>query len=414
MSTQKVVIAALLAVAVACSREQAHQTKETVKAKVKDVFEVAVPVGKDDPAAREKERLDEQWRKLRSFTPAPQPAPVPPPQAAPAPEQPLVIQARTKQTKETFKNVGGPDINAAPVMLPISGDLRGPSILKTQVLLDRLHFSVGAIDGQWGRNSAITLWWWQRANGLNATGEVDEATYRALARAAGYPETVTQYTITADDVKGPFTSIPDDPYEKAELKCLCYESLQELLAERFHSAQEMLEVLNAGQEFSGMQAGTTIWVPNVRPALTTDQPDIAKIVISLRGNSYNGFDAAGNMTFHAPTTIGSTYDPSPNDTLKVIDVIHDPHFHYDPTLYAEVSDSKPDAHMNPGPNSPVGVVWMALSREHYGMHGTNDPEAIGYTSSHGCVRLTNWDAAEVSRRITKGVPVAFVDTKRDE
>jgi hypothetical protein len=167
-------------------------------------------------------------------------------------------------------------------------------------------------------------------------------------------------------------------------------------------------------KFSELAAGATINVPNVRPPVTVDQPDLSKIVISLRGNSYNGFDAAGTLVFHAPTTVGSTYDPSPTDSLHVVDIIHDPHFHYDPTLYSEVPDSEPDAHMKPGPNSPVGVVWMALSKEHYGMHGTNDPEAIGYASSHGCVRLTNWDAAEVSHRIAKGVPVTFVDTKHGD
>jgi len=173
-------------------------------------------------------------------------------------------------------------------------------------------------------------------------------------------------------------------------------------------------VLNPDVKFSDLAAGTTINVPNVRPAVKTDQPDLAKIVISLRGNSYNAYDAAGNLVFHAPTTVGSTYDPSPKEDLHVIEVVHNPHFHYDPTLYHEVDDSNPDAHMNPGPNSPVGVVWMALSKEHYGMHGTGDPEAIGYASSHGCVRLTNWDAEEVSHRITKGVPVSFVDTKRED
>jgi lipoprotein-anchoring transpeptidase ErfK/SrfK len=192
---------------------------------------------------------------------------------------------------------------------------------------------------------------------------------------------------------------------------MCYESVREELAERFHSTEDFLELLNPGVKINDLQAGASINVPNVRAPLTQDQPDIAKIVISIVGNTYNGFDANGNLVFHAPTTLGSTYDPSPDETLHVVAISPMPHFHYDPTLYHEVPDSEPDAHINPGPNSPVGVVWMALSKAHYGMHGTPDPDSIGYASSHGCVRLTNWDAQEVSHRIHKGVEVSFVDTR---
>ena len=158
--------------------------------------------------------------------------------------------------------------------------------------------------------------------------------------------------------------------------------------------------------------GTVLEVPNVRHAVTADRPDIARVVVSIAGNTVNAFDANGNLIFHAPTTVGSKYDPSPNETLKVTAIVHDPPFHYDPTLYSEVPDTDPDAHLQPGPNSPVGVVWMQLSKEHYGIHGTEDPSSIGYVSSHGCIRLCNWDAEEISHRISKGTPVVFVDTKR--
>jgi len=415
---KKLAISLLLVATVACTREQAHQTKETVKTKVRDAFEAAVPsTGTEDTTKREQERFDEQWRQLQSFRAqqqAQQQAQLQQQQQQAQPGQTLQFVERTKKSKESFKGLGANAINTAPVMIPIRGDVAGPSVLKAQIFLDRLHFSVGALDGRWGRNSAITVWWWQRAHGLEGTGDIDEATYRALAQAAAYAPAVTQYTVTADDLKGPFVHIPDDPYEKEKLTCLCYETVREELAERFHSSEDFLEVLNPNVKFSELQAGTTINVPNVRPPVTADQPDIAKIVISIRGNTYNGFDAAGNLIFHAPTTLGSTYDPSPAESLHVVAIAHDPHFHYDPTLYHEVPDSDPDAHLNPGPNSPVGLVWMALSKEHYGMHGTPDPESIGYASSHGCVRLTNWDAVEVSHRIAKGVPVAFVDTKHEE
>jgi lipoprotein-anchoring transpeptidase ErfK/SrfK len=419
-------IAALAAVA--CSREQAHETKtraenvtNKVVQKVSDSLDVSTPLGGKEPPPTQqdldRQRFDQQWRQLQSFR-AQQAA-----QAAAQQQQAAAAQQAAQQTstqplnvqivhgmKESFKGLDANAINSAAVNLPITGDVRGPSVLRTQVYLDRAHFSVGAIDGRWGRNSAITVWWWQKAHGLPTTGDVDDATFRSIAQSGGAAPVVTTYTLTADDTKGPFVHIPGSPYDKAKLDCLCYESLREELAERFHSTEDFLDVLNPDVKINDLQAGATINAPNVRPPVTQDQPDIAKIVISIAGNSYNGFDASGNVIFHAPTTLGSTYDPSPDETVHVVKVVPMPHFHYDPTLYHEVPDSDPDAHLNPGPNSPVGVVWMALSKAHYGMHGTPDPDSIGYASSHGCVRLTNWDAQEVSHRIREGVPVSFVDT----
>lgn len=423
------ILAMVALAAAACNQEQAHETKERaqnaatkVAQKVSDTFDVSTPLGGKEPPPTqqelERQRFDQQWRQLQSFR-AQQAAA----QAAAQQQQAAAAQQAAQQTstqplnvqivhgmKQSFKGLDANAINSAPVNLPITGDVRGPSVLRTQVYLDRAHFSVGAIDGRWGRNSAIAVWWWQKAHGLEPTGDVDENTFRSIAQAAGSDPVVVPYTLTADDTKGPFVHIPDDVYEKAKLDCLCYESLREELAERFHSTEDFLELLNPGVKVNELQAGATINAPNVRPAVTQDQPDIAKIIISIAGNSYNAFDAAGNVIFHAPTTLGSTYDPSPDETLHVVSITPMPHFHYDPTLYHEVPDSEPDAHMNPGPNSPVGVVWMALSKAHYGMHGTPDPDSIGYASSHGCVRLTNWDAQEVSHRIRNGVPVSFVDT----
>ena len=419
MGTKKLAILVILAAA-ACSRESATNVKNTTTSAVKnaatkvhDAFDISTPMGKpDNPQAREQQRFDQQWRQLESFKEQQQKYAA---QTSPAANMPPIqIVARTKQTKETFKGADANAINSAPVALPITGDLKGPSVLKTQVYLDRAHYSVGAIDGRWGRNSAISVWWWQRAHNLPGTGEVDEATFRSIADAVGAPPAVTTYTVTADDTKGPFVHIPDDVYEQQKLDCLCYESLKEELSEKFHVDQDFIEVLNPKVKFSELKAGDTIVVPNVRPPLTADQHDIAKVVISLSGNSFNGFDANGNLVFHGPTTVGNAFDPSPHESVKLIKIVDHPHFHYDPTLYHEVPDTNPDAHLAPGPNSPVGVVWMALSKEHYGIHGTKDPESIGYASSHGCIRLTNWDAAEVEHRVSEGVEVSFVDTRRSE
>jgi len=421
MKRQTLALAAILAVAVACSKQEAKQAKDDAKQaatnaaqKVEDAIDVAVPFGgKDDPAAREKERFDESWRGVFQNTQVQQG--VPQQQTAPMAAKPPEVQVTFMPNgKEAFaKPIVPAAINSAPVVVPIKGDMSGPSVLKTQVYLDRLHFSVGALDGRWGRNSAIALWWYQRSRGISAAdpGALDEATFRSLASAAGGVPALKEYTLTEDDLKGPFVSVPEEMYDKAELDCLCYESLQEKLAEKFHTSMEFMDQLNADVKFSDLKAGDRLWVPNVREWMTQDQPDIARVVVSIRGNTFNAFDAQGNLIFHSPTTLGNKYDPSPNETVEVKKIVHDPHFHYQPKLFAEVPDDEPEANLNPGPNSPVGVVWVALSKPHFGVHGTSDPDSIGYASSHGCVRLTNWDANEVARRLQPGVKIEFLDTR---
>jgi lipoprotein-anchoring transpeptidase ErfK/SrfK len=412
MKTKALILAALLTAALGCSKEKANEVRvdatekaRNAAARAGDALDIAVPIGRDDPAAREKERLDEGWRGLDIFR-----------DVKPGARQtaPLVNVRFVQNAKESFKDLDAAGINNAPVSVPIKGDLAGPSVLKTQVYLDRLHFSVGVLDGRWGKNSAIALWWYQRSRGIDATepGAVDEQTFRALASAAGGVPAVVQRTLTEEDLKGPFVSIPEDIYEKAKLDCLCYESKKEKLAELFHTTEGFLDVLNPGFDFGGAQAGQRLWVPNVRERTTQDLKDIAKVTVSIRGNTFNGFDAAGNLIFHAPTTVGSKYDPSPRETVQVKSIVFDPHFHYQPTLFHEVPDSDPEANLNPGPNSPVGVVWTALTKPHFGIHGTSDPDSIGYASSHGCVRLTNWDAEEVGHRVSAGVPVEFLDTRQ--
>ena len=417
---KKLAILTLLAFAAACSKETVKEKTHTVTTKVKDAADdITAPFGRKrdqtDNAARERERFDQQWRQLQSFRAQQQQqaqTQTTAPPAQPAAETPPPANFRfVTKVKQSFKGLDAKGINDSAVLTPITGDMRGPSVLRAQVYLDRIHFSVGSLDGRWGRNSAITVWWYQRARGMETTGDVDEQTFRRLAAEAQYAPVVVPYTLTADDVKGPFRDIPDDVYEKAKLPQLGYQSLREKLSERFHCTEDFLEVLNPDVKFSQLEAGNPINVPNVRGPMTNDHPDIARIIISISGNSFNAFDANNNLIFHAPTTLGAGYDPSPTETLHVIKITPMPAFHYDPTLYHEVPDTEPDAQLPPGPNTPVGVVWMALSKPHYGIHGTPDPDSIGYASSHGCVRLTTWDAAEVEHRIQQGVNVSFVDVK---
>jgi lipoprotein-anchoring transpeptidase ErfK/SrfK len=414
MRKQIIGAVAIALIATACSKEEAREAKESAQAtatsvaeKVEDAIDVAVPIGdRDDPAAREKERFDEGWRNLDVFRTAQSTTP----QGPPSPDVKVTFVANAK---ETFKGLTPQAINDAPVSVPLKGDVSGPSVLKTQVYLDRLNFSVGALDGRWGRNSAIALFWFQKSRGINAPdpGAVDEPTFRALAAQAGGVPALVERALTEEDVKGPFVTIPEEVYDQEKLDCLCYETLQEKLAERFHTSQEFLEQLNPEADFSALKAGDRLWVPNVREAVTQDRGDIARVRISIRGNTFTGYDGSGNIVFHAPTTLGSKYDPSPRETVSVKKITFDPHFHYQPKLFHEVPDSDPEAHLKPGPNSPVGLVWVSLSKPHFGIHGTKDPESIGYASSHGCVRLTNWDATEVGRRLREGVQIEFVDTR---
>jgi lipoprotein-anchoring transpeptidase ErfK/SrfK len=307
-------------------------------------------------------------------------------------------------------------VNAPPTRMPIPAVDEGPEILAVQVMLDRSRFSTGALDGIWGENTRKAVQWFQRAHHLDTTGIVDETTLGRLRESAGEGALVGSYRVTADDVEGPFTPIPSDVYDQARLDCLCYRSPREMLAERFHAAPELLDALNPGVDLSRPAAGTTIAVPAVRPFLlgeletdSTIRSNIAEIVISKRHFWLQARDAEGRIVFHFPSVLGSAYDPSPTGEFAVERVAWRPPFHYQPTLFHEVPDDEPEALLPAGPNSPVGVVWMALTKPHYGIHGTSSPNSVGHTSSHGCVRLTNWDAATLGRWVAPGTPVHFVE-----
>lgn len=417
----KKALLALLLITIACSRQevaekkdQAVESAKTAVEKVQDAFDASAPTGiGPTPEEIERERFNAEWRKQKSFQEAAARRRTAQAQSAPQPPaQPDLVFVNDPKFGEKLKGLQPAAIATMPIRVPIKGDASGPSVLKAQVLLDRANYSVGVIDGRWGKNSEIAVYWFQEQHGLEPTGDVDEATFRAIAAAAGVSPAITNYTVTADDTKGPFVSIPEDVYEQAKLDCMCYESVAEKLAEKFHTTIETLELLNPQVRLNDVQAGQTILALAVRaPAAESAPKNIARIAISIKGNYFHGHDANGNIVFHAPTTLGSKYDPSPTETLKVVKTAFDPHFKYQPKLFAEVPDDEPEADLQPGPNSPVGVVWMALSKPHYGIHGTGTPDTIGYASSHGCVRLTNWDALDVARRTAEGTRVEFVDTR---
>jgi lipoprotein-anchoring transpeptidase ErfK/SrfK len=408
MRTLIVLLSTAALLAGGCARRETQPPPEPERrGYVRTGNEAEVPIERHRSAGVENdaERFDDTWRQLQSFHARLQRqglirdrGPLPP------------IQFASRETvNETLEGLDFARLDQLPVVVPVTGDVRGPTVLRTQVLLDRAGFSPGIIDGRWGKNSAIATYWFQESEGLEPTGDVDAETYGRLAALANAPALVG-YSITEKDRSGKYVSIPRDVYEQEELDCLCYESMAEALAERFHTSVEFLRQMNPGVDLASAPAGTAIRVPNVADA-PSGAGQIARIVVSARGWYLHGLDAGGNVVFHAPTTLGSQYDPSPDETLKITSVTFDPWFHYQPKLFYEVDDEEPEANLAPGPNSPVGVVWMALSKPHYGIHGTSSPETIGYATSHGCVRLTNWNARALGERVGKGTVVEFVDTR---
>ena len=273
----------------------------------------------------------------------------------------------------------------------------GSAVVRLQILLDRAHFSPAEIDGSFGDNLHIALIGYQASRKLNPTGTGDADTWKSLNQDT--EPVLIPYTITPDDVKGPFETVPEDVMAKAKLNMLGYESPQEELGERFHVSPKLLEQLNAGKNLS--QAGEEIQVPNDRHA---GLPEADRVIVSKSNSTVTALAADGTILAQYPATTGSEHDPLPIGDWRVTVVQQNPWFNYNPALFWDANSKDAKARIAPGPNNPVGVVWIGLSKEHYGIHGTSDPANIGHTQSHGCIRLTNWDAEELSTMVKPGTP----------
>jgi lipoprotein-anchoring transpeptidase ErfK/SrfK len=299
-----------------------------------------------------------------------------------------------------------PPTAAPPAPLPDAAAAPSPTqAADVQALLDRVNFSPGVVDGAFGENTRKALAGFQEAHDLPVTGQVDAVTWQNLLAASG-GKPWTLYAITADDTRGPFYEIPADMEAKAKLPALGYNSPLQLLAERFHASEKLLRARNPQAQFV---AGEAIQVPNVRQVpeqAPASPPAGARIVVS-RSRLTLTVDNGDDLLFFAPVTAGSEHDPLPLGTWKVRGVSRHPVFHYNPQLFWDANPNNAKAKIAPGPNNPVGLVWIDLSKDHYGIHGTPDPEKIGTTYSHGCVRLTNWDALTVAALVKPGTPVVF-------
>ncbi len=331
-------------------------------------------------------------------------------------------------------------------------------MMQAQVVLDRLGFTPGVVDGKPGLSTRNAISGFQQANQLTATGTLDQPTLAALSRFNNIPATRV-VTIPADFAAGPFEKIAKSPEDQAKMTSLGYETLDEKLAERFHTTIETLKLLNPNGVPVGMAAaapaavpgpvgsasgtadgaaaqqvpasmfrsGQQIRVPNVGGdavdqgavsdaswgrtlaalGVGTAQPKVDKVVVSKSKGTLSAFDDGGKLVAVYTATMGSTHDPLPLGQWKIQGISHNPQFHYNPALFWDAKSTARKALLPAGPNGPVGVVWIDLDIPHYGIHGTPHPETIGRAESHGCVRLNNWDAARLAQMVHAGTAVSF-------
>lgn len=275
-------------------------------------------------------------------------------------------------------------------------------LLRAQVLLERAYLSPGEIDGAYGSNMRQALNTFQTTRQLPVTGKLDEATWNALN--ADNSPTLAQYTLVEEDVAGPFQPIPDTMMGKAKLPTLGYANALEGLGEKFHASPTLLQRLNPGKSLS--RAGEQIVVPHVSGK--EPLPMATKVVVRDSTKTLQLFDASDRLLAQYPVSTGSSRDPLPIGNWKIEGVHPNPVYNYNPKLFWDAKPGDSKTPIKPGPNNPVGVMWIDLSKPHYGIHGTPVPGHVGKTESHGCIRLTNWSAAEVGAVVGKGVDVVLV------
>lgn len=284
----------------------------------------------------------------------------------------------------------------------VDGELPARSLLRAQILLERAHFSPGEIDAGDGSNTVRAIAAFQRANGLVGSGKLDDATWSALEADAA--PVLDRYAITDLDAAGPYVSVPGSMMAKAKLKKLGYGSIDEMLGERFHTSPTLLRRLNPGKAFV---AGTELVVPRIDAA-----PLAAPNRVLVLGDDYsvNLVDGDGRIYARFPATYGSVHDPLPVGRWDIRGIWRNPTYHYNPALFWDGNPRDSKATIQPGPNNPVGVAWISLSKPHVGIHGTPEPSRISKTQSHGCIRLTNWSVLQVASAIGTGTPVLISET----
>ena len=294
-------------------------------------------------------------------------------------------------------------VNNPNTMPDLAEKATGPGMLRAQILLDRAHFSVGEIDGVMGANALHAVAGFRAARGLPPGNSIDAEVWKAL-NAFNMDSALVEYSLSASDVKGPFVPIPSDMMAKVKLTHLGYTSPLEGIAEKFHISPALLQKLNPGKTFK--VAGQKVFVPNVSTNLNAKA---TRVIVSKSESTVRVLDDAGKVIAQYPATTGSEHDPLPVGDWQVTGVFKNPKFNYNPDLFWDASPKDTKATIAAGPNNPVGVVWIDISKEHYGIHGTPSPELVGHAESHGCIRLTNWDATELAGLVAKGTPLSLTE-----
>lgn len=288
-------------------------------------------------------------------------------------------------------------VNDEAASIPVRRGDRGGAVLRAQVLLARAHFSCGEINARFGSNLEKAVAEFQKSRGMEENGRVDAATWKALNE--DHASVLVATPVAPEDVSGPFVTIPDGMMEKSKLPAMGFASLLEALSEKYHLSPALLTALNPGVALDS--PGASLEVPNV---LVPPPGPAAALVVSKARSVVEALDREGRIVASYPASIGSVHDPLPVGAWKILGVSRNPVFRYDPRLFWNAKTTDGKAVIAAGPNNPVGVAWIDLSKAHYGIHGTPEPASIGKTQSHGCVRLTNWDVWELQQMVRPGIP----------
>ena len=321
----------------------------------------------------------------------------------PAPRPP----AGTPPAPPPVKPLPPPSV-AQPAPLPphpVQPEVPVDVLFAVQARLDAQNFSTGGIDGRWGAKSEKALAAWQKKSGLPATGQLDDAARAALGDTNSI---LTAVTVSAAD-HAALTPFPSSWLERSQQERMGFASIEEMFAERHHVYRATLRKLNPDAAWPDPPAGTVLTVPLVKSA---PLPDLSRLEILLGQKLLRAYDAESQLTAQFPCSIAADKSKRPEgETLRVVVWAESPEYTFDPELFAEdpaAAAIGKKLRIPPGPNNPVGLAWIGLDRPGYGIHGTPSPEDISKTESHGCFRLTNWDALKLVHAVHAGLPVVVL------
>ncbi|HEY4328585.1 MAG TPA: L,D-transpeptidase [Phycisphaerae bacterium] len=282
-----------------------------------------------------------------------------------------------------------------------------------QVALDAADFSPGIIDGAFKTKGNLALKEYAAAN-FPATDPFDEKVYKALG--VDVDHALVLYSVSAEDAAQVGGTLPDDWNAKAAMSRLNYETLVDCVTEKFHCTQSLLQQLNPEIRLGSLQQGQLLVVPNIRPFPADYHLSISKhsgaanVLVNLGEKTIRVFDKNGGelALFHCSIAKDKNKLPDRDTKVQVI-AAPNPNYTFNPSVWPEVKNVTHILTIPPGPRNPVGLAWVSLDLPGYGIHGSPKPEMIGKTGSHGCFRLTNWDALKFAGWVREGMVVKVVN-----